>query len=74
MKTIDIENIAELCHEVNKTLCEHNYDYTQRSWADAPLWQKESAVNGVRFNLEHPDATPDGGWRRWLSHHLFRIG
>lgn len=57
MKTRE-EQIAEICHEVNKAICEAAGDSSQLSWSAAPEWQKASAVKGVRFVLENPE-TPD---------------
>jgi hypothetical protein len=34
---------------------------------DAPDWQKTSAINGVKFHMEHPDAGPDHSHNEWLA-------
>lgn len=64
MKRIDI---AQVAHELNKAFCESIGDNSQPSWADAPDWQKDSAVNGVNFHLENPDASPSASHDNWLK-------
>ena len=64
---MDIKQVAEIIHGVNKTYCEAIGDNSQPDWEDAPDWQKESAVNGVIFHLENPDATPENSHESWLA-------
>lgn len=45
---MEIERIAEICHEVNRGLCEALGDESQARWEDAPEWQRESAGSGVQ--------------------------
>ena len=51
----------------NRELCEQLGDDTQKAWEDAPQWQVVSAINGVRFHLENPDATPANSHESWLA-------
>ncbi len=62
-----IENIAEICHEANAAYCRALGDSSQPSWASAPDWQRNSAVNGVRFKIEHPEAPPSAQHEAWLE-------
>ena len=64
---MNVENLAEICHEVNKAYCEALGDMSQESWADAPDWQKQSAVNGVRFHLDNPEASASHSHENWLQ-------
>lgn len=64
---MNIENIAQVAHEINKSYCESIGDYSQQSWDDAPDWQKSSAINGVKFHLDNPDATPEASHESWLK-------
>jgi hypothetical protein len=67
---IDVERlyeIAQVAHEVNKAYCEAIGDNSQTSWEDAPAWQKESAVLGVMFHVENPDAGPDASHNSWMK-------
>lgn len=59
--------IAQVAHEINKAYCESIGDNSQPSWADAPEWQKSSAINGVEFHLANPDASPSASHDSWLK-------
>ena len=61
-----VERIAEAAHEVNRIYCGSIGDNTQKVWAKAPEWQKESARNGVRFHLANPDSKPEDSHNNWL--------
>jgi hypothetical protein len=60
-------DVAKVCHEANKALCESQGDTSQVSWAKAPMWQRQSAVSGVTFNLENPDAPASASHDNWLK-------
>ncbi len=62
-----IEQIAEVCHEVNRAYCESLGDKSQPAWKDAPDWQKKSAWNGVLLHLENPNLTPENSHNNWLE-------
>lgn len=47
----EIEKIAGVCHEANRAYCATLGDASQVPWAEAPEWQRESAMNGVRHCL-----------------------
>jgi hypothetical protein len=47
------EQIARVCHEVNRAYCESLGDMSQPSWEDAPQWQKDSAMLGVKLHTEN---------------------
>lgn len=64
---MDIEQIAKTAHEVNRAYCVSIGDKSQPSWEDAPDWQKKSAVNGVKFHIENPDAKPEDSHNSWLK-------
>jgi len=61
------EVIARVAHEVNRAYCLSIGDSSQPTWADAPEWQKKSAVVGVKFLRRHPDATPADTHAAWLK-------
>lgn len=42
-------------------------DSTQPQWDDAPDWQRTSAINGVKFHIQHPDAKPSCAHESWLA-------
>lgn len=62
-----IEDVAEACHEINRAYCQAIGDNSQPTWADAPKWQKSSAINGVKFHLENPNASPSASHDSWLA-------
>jgi len=64
---MQIEQIAEVCHETNRAYCATLGDNTQPPWAEAPEWQRTSAVNGVRFHLDNPEAGPSHSHDEWLK-------
>lgn len=61
------EEVAKICHEANRSLCETQGDYSQPSWGEAPQWQRDSAIFGVQFHINNPDAGPDDSHKSWLA-------
>ncbi len=64
MKT---EDIAKICHEANKSYCEVLGDCSQQNWVDAPEWQRTSAIKGVEFIIDNPNAGPSASHVSWLK-------
>lgn len=62
-----LELIARMCHETNRAYCEACGDYSQPTWESAPDWQKQSAIQGVLFHVDHPDAKPCDSHNNWLA-------
>lgn len=61
------ERIARIAHEANRAYCAAIGDASQLPWADAPAWQRTSAVNGVNFHTDNPAATPENSHESWLE-------
>jgi RyR domain len=61
-----IEDIARICHEVNRAYCQAIGDNSQPRWEDAPDWQRHSEQDGVIFTLDHPEATPEDSHKNWM--------
>lgn len=59
--------IAQVAHEINKAYCEALGDMSQKPWDDAEPWQKSSALAGVAFCLENPDAPASSNHDSWLK-------
>ncbi|MCD0419497.1 hypothetical protein LOC51_19960 [Rubrivivax sp. JA1024] len=59
--------IARVCHQANKSLCEAFGDMSQPNWEDAPQWQRESAVAGVKFCRDNPDAPASANHDSWSA-------
>lgn len=64
MKT---EHIARVAHELNRAYCAALGDNSQPPWAEAPDWQRTSAINGVIFHLANHDAGPEASHEHWLT-------
>lgn len=64
---MNISEIARVAHEINRAYCEALGDSSQPEWSDAPDWQRESAINGVRFHLDNPSAGPEHSHESWLD-------
>jgi len=62
-----VTQIAITCHEVNRIFCEFNDDFSQPNFINAPDWQIESAINGVIFHIENPDANDSASHDNWMK-------
>ena len=62
---MNIEKIAMICHEVTRVFCKSCGDYSQVSWNDAPDWQRQLAIQKVKFLIENPKATPEDSHESW---------
>lgn len=62
-----VEQIAKVCHEANKAYCESIGDNSQKSWDEAEQWQRESAVKGVQYRLDNPDAPQSAQHDSWMA-------
>jgi hypothetical protein len=60
-------DIARICHEVNRAYCEALGDGNQLPWDEAPQWQRDSAVAGVVFVANNPDAPASANHEAWLQ-------
>ena len=60
------EEIARVAHEVNRAYCRALGDFTQSPWELAPGWQRDSALDGVQFHMDHPDAGPSASHEAWM--------
>ena len=63
----NIIHIAMVCHEANRAWCKRNGDFSQKAWAIAPDWQRNSAIEGVQHAVAHPDATPEDSHNNWMA-------
>lgn len=48
-----IEQIARVAYEANRAYCVSMGDLARLPWDEAPLWQKESAIKGVEFQINN---------------------
>lgn len=70
MSKLTIERVAQLCHTMNAEYCAAIGDYSQRPWLTAPDWQKQSAIEGVKFRLANAGAHPSTSHDAWLKHKI----
>jgi len=59
--------IARVCHEVNRAYCQALGDNSQPTWEDAPQWQRDSALLGVQLHLTNPDASAAASHESWMA-------
>lgn len=65
-----INEIAQVCHAANKTLCETQGDFSQKDWDEASDAQRESLIQGVQFALDNPDAPDSAQHDAWTKSKL----
>src|SRR4051812_37117375 len=64
------EQIAKVCYETNRAFCEVTGDNSQKPWAEAEEWQRASAIKGVGFAIDNPDAPESAQHDAWLRDKL----
>jgi len=68
---MNIEQVAQICHMANKSYCFSIGDRSQQPWDEAPDWQKQSAINGVKFTLrtleKGEEPSPAASHESWLE-------
>lgn len=64
------EFIASVCHQVNRAYCAALGDHSQPAWDDAPQWQRDSALVGVKAIIANPEGTPADSHAGWYAHKL----
>lgn len=58
--------IAQIAHEANRAYCVSIGDHSQQEWDASPEWQRHSAIDGVVFHLENPEAGDAASHDNWL--------
>ena len=67
MKIIDI---AIICHNLKKALCEAHGDTSQVDWNIAEEWQRRSVISGVQFALDNPNAPASAHHDAWMKYKI----
>lgn len=62
-----LTQIASVCHEANKGFCEAYNDYSQKTWNEAEQWQRDSAISGVQFRIDNPEAEESAQHDAWCQ-------
>ena len=61
------DQIARVCHEVNRAYCQALGDNSQPAWEDAPQWQRDSAILGVKLHTHNPEASAATSHESWMA-------
>ena len=64
---MNTEQMARVAHEVNRAYCQALGDNSQPAWEDAPQWQRDSAMLGVRLHTENPGASAAASHESWMA-------
>jgi hypothetical protein len=67
---LDAEDIARVCHQINRAYCQALGDFSQPAWDDAPMWQQSSAMLGVELHLKNPLAGVEASHTSWMAQKL----
>ncbi|MGQ5628728.1 hypothetical protein ACT9N5_16845 [Edwardsiella piscicida] len=59
--------LARKCHELNRAYCKALGDSSQLPWESAPEWVRQSAIAGVNFHIDHPEARADSSHESWMK-------
>jgi hypothetical protein len=60
-------DIATVCHEANRAWCIAGGDASQKLWDDAEQWQRDSAIAGVTYAVNNPDAPDSAQHDAWMA-------
>jgi hypothetical protein len=60
-----VEEIAKVCHEANRGYCAALGDPSQLPWEEAPEWQRQSAITGVKYHIDNPNSSPADSHMSW---------
>lgn len=64
---VTVTQIAQMCHEANRAIQAAGGQEVGPAWADAPSWQCNSAIEGVRFALNNPGAPASAQHDAWSA-------
>jgi hypothetical protein len=68
---LDLLKVAEICYEANRVYCQSIGDDSQSLWVDAPQWQKDSAILGVKLHAENPQSSAAASHESWMAQKVF---
>lgn len=67
-RSIMIQTIAMVAHNVNAAYCAALGDFSQVSWGKATEDQRESCMLGVELHINNPNAGPEASHEAWFLH------
>lgn len=64
--------VAKVCHDANRSFSQTLGDFSHQPWDEAPAWQKESALQGVKKHWEQRSVnmSPRDSHDSWMAHKL----
>jgi hypothetical protein len=63
-----VEQIARVCHEVSRAFCKFELDdHSHLPWEQAPKWQRDSVIAGVKAALANPNMRPFESHDSWMA-------
>jgi len=65
--TIPVEDIAMICHEVNRVYCASIDDPPKWSWEYSSNYMKKRVTSGVSFALKNPKVTSAQLHNNWVA-------
>jgi RyR domain len=63
-------HVARITHEANRLYCELLGDFSQVPWDEAPEWQRDSALEGVRAVFNGTAKSPEAQHEAWMQYKL----
>ena len=66
---MNMDQIARICHEVNRAYCQSLGDFSQPTWEEAPEWQRSSARMGVDLHTMD-NFGPEASHISWMKQKL----
>lgn len=67
VEPVRLGDVARVCHEANRGMCAALGDESQLPWDEAPDWQRESCIAGVRAIWENCELTPMQLHEQWAE-------
>lgn len=62
-----VDHIARVTHEANRAYCASIGDTSQVPWDEAPKWQRDSAIAGVKAKIDNPAMTAAMQHESWSA-------
>lgn len=67
MKMVTLLDVARTCHMTNRAYCQAIGDMSVPTWEEAPDWQKNSVINGVKMHVANPHAGVQDSHIAWMK-------
>lgn len=64
------ESIAAICHEANRRYCHEIGERDKKSWEESSWATRQSAIAGVIFYMQNPNAEDADMHDQWLTRKL----